>query len=158
MSVIRLDTVSAEQTERVGAVLADGLRAGDVVLVHGELGSGKTTLVRGACRRLGVTGNVASPTYVIGQSYAAPTPVSHIDLYRLDSLAGEDPALLADYITSESISFVEWPERAGDSGLPDPEAVAARVQIDHRAESERAIEISGEDRVIDALAQLTGAS
>lgn len=91
------------------------LQPGDVVLVAGELGVGKTTFVRGACRALGVAGPVTSPTYVIGQVYEGAPPVAHVDLYRLDTLATEDPALLDDYLTPERIGFIEWPELVADA-------------------------------------------
>jgi len=118
--------------------VAERLKPGDVVLVAGELGSGKTTFVRGACRALGVTGPVTSPTFTIGQLYAAEPEVAHVDLYRLQSLSGEDPALLDDYLTPERIGFVEWP------GIAEPalERVAARVRIEHRGGDSRVIEIA----------------
>jgi tRNA threonylcarbamoyladenosine biosynthesis protein TsaE len=105
-------TASAAETEALGARLAERLKPGDVVLVRGELGAGKTTLIRGACRALGVEGPVTSPTFTIGQRYAGRVPISHLDLYRLgeDGLDAEDPALLADYLTEGSIAFVEWPQ------------------------------------------------
>src|ERR1700759_2180635 len=108
----RYETSSPDQTEAVAAELAARLAAGDVVLVEGELGAGKTTSVRGACRALGVEGVVTSPTFPIGQRYPAAVPVSHLDLYRVADLGGEDPDLLADYIGPDRIAFVEWPERA----------------------------------------------
>jgi tRNA threonylcarbamoyladenosine biosynthesis protein TsaE len=72
-------TSSPAETEEVGARLAAGLSPGDVVLVSGELGTGKTTLIRGACRALGVTEAVTSPTFTIGQRYRGRVPVSHLD-------------------------------------------------------------------------------
>jgi tRNA threonylcarbamoyladenosine biosynthesis protein TsaE len=103
-------TRSATETEAIGAKLAAQLEPGDVVLVGGEVGAGKTTLIRGACRALGVSGPVTSPTFTIGHRYAGGrAPVSHLDLYRLEGLEGEDPALLDDYVDSASIAFVEWP-------------------------------------------------
>jgi tRNA threonylcarbamoyladenosine biosynthesis protein TsaE len=105
-----------------------------VVLVSGELGSGKTTFVRGAARALGVRGPVTSPTFTIGQVYAGSPDVAHVDLYRLGSLAGEDPALLDDYLTPERVAFVEWP----GVGEPAIERVAARVTLEHlRGDSRR---------------------
>lgn len=102
---------SPAATERVAAQLAAELRPGDLVLVRGEIGAGKTTFVRGAARALGVRGPVTSPTFIIGQRYeGAAGPVAHLDLHRLVSLEDEDPALLADYLTPEAIAFVEWPE------------------------------------------------
>src|SRR6476661_8466542 len=106
---MRTETNSATETEAVAAGLAERLRAGDVVLVSGELGAGKTTFVRGAARALGVEGPVTSPTFTIGQVYAGKSfEVAHLDLYRLPTLGAEDPALLEDYLTPERIGFVEW--------------------------------------------------
>src|SRR5947208_1103317 len=129
-------TSSPEETEGVAGRLAARLRAGDVVLVSGELGAGKTTFVRGACRALGVRAPVTSPTFTIGQLYEGRDgEIAHVDLYRLPSLAAEDPALLDDYLTPDRIGFVEWP----DAGAID--RIAARVRIEHRCGDRRAIEI-----------------
>src|SRR5215208_7630957 len=98
-----------EETEAAGAELAERLGPGDVVLVSGELGSGKTTFVRGACRALGVEGPVTSPTFTVGHVLAGSPEVAHLDLYRLESLAAEDPALLDDYLTPGRVAFIEWP-------------------------------------------------
>lgn len=103
------ETGSAAETEALGARLGARLRAGDVVVVSGEVGAGKTTLIRGACRALGVEGPVTSPTFTIGQRYSGRLPVSHLDLYRLADLEGEDPALLDDYLDPGAVAFVEWP-------------------------------------------------
>jgi tRNA threonylcarbamoyladenosine biosynthesis protein TsaE len=132
-------SASPDETERAGAQLAGRLSAGDVVLVSGELGTGKTTFVRGACRALGVSGAVTSPTYTVGQVYAAAggQEIAHLDLYRLDSLDHEDPALLDDYLTPARIGFVEWPA-AGETKI---ERVVARVRIEHAGGDRRAIEV-----------------
>ena len=112
-------------------------------MVTGELGAGKTTLVRGACRALGVEGPVTSPTFTIGQLYGgrladgSPVEIAHLDLYRLASLDGEDPALLDDYLTEDRVAFVEWPA-AAEGRLP---RVAARVSIEHRRGDERVITV-----------------
>jgi tRNA threonylcarbamoyladenosine biosynthesis protein TsaE len=135
---VRVETDSAGQTEAVGAELAARLQPGDLVLVAGELGSGKTTFVRGAARALGVTDQVTSPTFTIGQVYGGgPVEVAHIDLYRLRSLAGEDPALLDDYLTPDRVGFVEWPEIAA----PELGRPAATVTIEHLGGDRRAIEL-----------------
>jgi tRNA threonylcarbamoyladenosine biosynthesis protein TsaE len=130
---------SPEETENAAAELAGRLEAGDVVLVSGELGAGKTTFVRGAARALGVTGVVTSPTYTVGQIYEAAggREIAHLDLYRLDSLDGEDPALIDDYLTPERIGFVEWPA-AGEAKI---DRVAARVRIDHGGGDRRVIHV-----------------
>jgi tRNA threonylcarbamoyladenosine biosynthesis protein TsaE len=131
-------TSSADQTEAVGERLARELRPGDVVLVCGELGAGKTTLIRGACRGLGVEQPVTSPTFTIGQTYQGRISVSHLDLYRLAELDQEDPALLDDYITPEAVSFIEWPAAAE----PRLEQVTRRIEIRHAGGDEREIEHS----------------
>ena len=131
------ETSSPQETEAAGAQLAAWLRPGDVVLVSGELGSGKTTFVRGAVRALGVEGPVTSPTFTIGHVLAGSPEVAHLDLYRLGSLAAEDPALLDDYLTPERIAFVEWP-RVAEPGL---ERVAASVELEHRGGDRRRITI-----------------
>lgn len=123
----------AAETEAVGARLAGELSPGDVVLVCGELGAGKTTFVRGAARALGVSGPVTSPTFTIGHLYPAAGPaaaVAHVDLYRLGSLDGEDPDLLADYVGPDTITFVEWPQ-IGEAELEQLGHVAGRVTLTH---------------------------
>jgi tRNA threonylcarbamoyladenosine biosynthesis protein TsaE len=107
-----LETATAAETEEIGGRLARTLAPGDVVVVSGDLGAGKTTLVRGACRALGVEGPVTSPTFTIGQRYEGRVPVSHLDLYRLGGLDEEEPALLDDYLDAGSVAFVEWPAAA----------------------------------------------
>ena len=128
---------SPAETEAIGARLAAGLGPGDVVLVEGELGVGKTTLIRGACRKLGVEGPVTSPTYTIGQRYTGSVPVSHLDLFRLEGLAGEDPGLLDDYLGPEAVAFVEWPAGAE----PQLERIALRVRLDHAGGDRRVVKI-----------------
>lgn len=136
----RFESKSAAETERIGARLAAGLTAGDVVLVDGELGAGKTTFVRGACRRLGVQVPVTSPTFTIGQRYPAAVPVAHLDLYRLSSLAEEDPDLLSDYLGAGTIGFVEW---AGEHApeLAAVARVAAAVHLEHAGADRRLIRV-----------------
>lgn len=136
-------SASAAETEALGASLARDLEPGDVVLVAGELGAGKTTLIRGACRALGVSEPVTSPTFTIGHRYSGRVAVSHLDLYRLGGLGEEDPALLEDYIGPDSIAFVEWPEVGGR----EPELTATghvlAVTIRHAGDDVREVEIRG---------------
>jgi tRNA threonylcarbamoyladenosine biosynthesis protein TsaE len=135
--VRRLRTSSATETEDAGAALAADLAPGDVVLVSGEVGAGKTTLIRGACRALGVTGPITSPTFTIGRRYRGRVPVSHLDLYRLQSVEDEEPGLLEDYLTADAIAFVEWPA-AGLPRLPRP---ALRVTLRHAGGDARELEV-----------------
>jgi tRNA threonylcarbamoyladenosine biosynthesis protein TsaE len=130
-----------EATEAAGARLAAELRPGDVVLVSGELGAGKSTFVRGALHRLGVEGPIASPTFVVGQLYEGENgPLAHLDLYRLAGMEGEDPGLLDPFFAPGAIAFVEWPEHA-DGAWP-AERVARRVHLSHAGGDEREIEIA----------------
>jgi tRNA threonylcarbamoyladenosine biosynthesis protein TsaE len=134
------ETASASETEAAGAKLASRLGPGDVVAVAGELGAGKTTFVRGACRELGVEGPVSSPTFVIGHRYEAPVPVAHLDLYRVAGLSPEEWGDLEPYFDG-TIAFVEWPEHAG-AWLPP---VRATVSLEHVDESHRRIRIESAD-------------
>jgi tRNA threonylcarbamoyladenosine biosynthesis protein TsaE len=140
---MRVETASAEETASVGAGLAARLEPGDVVLVSGELGAGKTTFVRGACRALGVREPVTSPTYTIGHVYlgerdGARLEVAHLDLYRLASLEHEDPGLIEDYLTPERVGFVEWPI-GEEAGLG---RVRARVVLTHGGAQARLVEVT----------------
>jgi tRNA threonylcarbamoyladenosine biosynthesis protein TsaE len=128
---------SSAETEAIGARLAADLERGDVVLVSGELGSGKTTLIRGACRALGVEEPITSPTFTIGQRYWGRLPISHLDLFRLQTLEGEDPGLIDDYLTADSVAFVEWPAVAE----PGIERIALRVRLEHAGGDNRTITI-----------------
>jgi tRNA threonylcarbamoyladenosine biosynthesis protein TsaE len=139
---VRRETSSSTETEALGAELAAELLPGEVVLVSGELGAGKTTLVRGAARALGVTGPVTSPTFTIGQRYPGRgLSVAHLDLYRIGGeLGGEDPDLLADYIRPDTIAFVEWPEGA-EPELAGLGTIAKRVRLEHAGGDRRLVEI-----------------
>ena len=132
-------TASPEETEALAARLASLLRRGDVVAVSGELGAGKTTFVRGAARALGVTGPVSSPTFTIGHRYDAPTPVAHLDLYRISGLDPEEWGDLEPYF-DDTIAFVEWPEHGGD-WLPEARAV---VTLGHLDRSHRNLRIDSD--------------
>jgi tRNA threonylcarbamoyladenosine biosynthesis protein TsaE len=134
------DTAAPAETEAVAAELAARLLRGDIVLVSGDLGAGKTTFVRGACRALGVTAAVTSPSFTIARRYDGTLPISHLDLYRLGDLGDEDPALLADELADDRIAFVEWPEVGAPVGL-DAERVAARVRLEHRGGDRRCVRV-----------------
>jgi tRNA threonylcarbamoyladenosine biosynthesis protein TsaE len=146
VAVRSLHTTGPEETELLGAELAACLRDGDVVLVRGELGAGKTTLVRGAARALGVSDPVTSPTVSIGHRYTAgELTVSHLDLYRLAGLEQEDPALLADYLGEGRIAFVEWPLEAHD----ELAGARLRVTLSHDGGDRRQVEVSEPDQVAE---------
>jgi tRNA threonylcarbamoyladenosine biosynthesis protein TsaE len=121
-----VETSGPAETESLGAELAGTLDAGDVVLV------------RGAARALGVQSPITSPSFSIGHRYAGDNvTVSHLDLFRLDALEREDPGLLDDYLGSERIAFVEWPQE-GEQTLSKPRL---RVSLCHVRDDRRRIEV-----------------
>jgi tRNA threonylcarbamoyladenosine biosynthesis protein TsaE len=136
----RFQSSGASETEAIGARLAATLAPGDVVLIEGELGTGKTTLVRGAARALGVKDPVTSPTFTIGQRYRAGVPVAHIDLFRVADLADEEPDLLADYLRPDTIAFVEWPQ-GGELTVAGFARIVTRVRLEHDGGDRRVVSI-----------------
>jgi tRNA threonylcarbamoyladenosine biosynthesis protein TsaE len=104
-------TESVDETRALGRRLGAALQAGDVIGLEGDLGTGKTELVRGIAEALGVTARVHSPTFVLHHQYAGRLPVEHYDLYRLEGLAWVDTGL--DEPVPDAVTLIEWPERAG---------------------------------------------
>jgi tRNA threonylcarbamoyladenosine biosynthesis protein TsaE len=146
--MFELVTASAEETEAFGGSLARLLEPGDVVLVRGELGSGKTTLVRGACRELGIVEPVTSPTFTIGHLYHGTYTVAHLDLYRFTGLEPAEWGDLEPYFDG-TVAFVEWPE-AGAGALPQARLT---LTLEHVARDERRIVAAGTDgRLLEDLA------
>ena len=142
-----METGSAGETEALGARLAARLHVGDTVLVSGELGSGKTTFVRGACRALGVTEAITSPTFTIGHLYTGDVRVAHLDLYRFARLGAADWGDLEPYF-DDTIAFVEWPE-AGVQTLP-PGRVS--VSLAHVSPEQRLIRLdAAEPALLEGL-------
>jgi tRNA threonylcarbamoyladenosine biosynthesis protein TsaE len=146
---MELESDSAAATERAAKGVAGGLRPGDVVLVEGDVGTGKTTFVRAACEALGVREPVTSPSFTIGQSYAGNVPVSHLDLFRLDSLEAEDPTLLDDYLSPEAVVFVEWPAAA--SGEFEPDRVVLQLGLSHLGGDRRGIRATGREDLLERI-------
>jgi tRNA threonylcarbamoyladenosine biosynthesis protein TsaE len=107
--------------------------------VSGELGAGKTTFVRGACRSLGVEVQVTSPTYTIGHRYRGRVDVSHLDLFRFAGVSAAEWGDLEPYF-EDAIVFVEWPE-AGAGVLP---ASRFRVRLEHGGGARRLVTIEGD--------------
>jgi tRNA threonylcarbamoyladenosine biosynthesis protein TsaE len=142
--MIRLESASPEETEAIAARVAQELELGDVVLVEGELGSGKTTFVRGAARALGVEGPVTSPTYTIGHRYKGRVDVSHLDLYRFEGMSNAEWGDLEEYFEN-ALVFVEWPH-AGAGFLP---AARARVGLQHVGETRRLIVLESDEKSLE---------
>ncbi len=135
---VTLSSNGPEETRAIGETLAAGLRPGDVVLLSGELGAGKTVLVQGIARGLGFEGSVSSKSFVLLGEYPGRVKLYHADLYRL-----EDPEQVAqlalDEISSDGVLVVEWPERAGDRVLPEEHL---RVEFEVMGEESRLLRVS----------------
>jgi tRNA threonylcarbamoyladenosine biosynthesis protein TsaE len=140
---VTVASASAEETEAIAARLAARLEIGDVVTVSGELGVGKTTFVRGACRALGVVAPVTSPTFTIGHRYPGRVDVSHLDLFRFDALTPADWGDLEPYF-EEAVVLVEWPEN-GLGSLPAPRV---EVSIEHAGDDRRRLRVAGGDAAL----------
>lgn len=140
---VALVSESAVDTEAVGARIGAQLVPGDVVEVSGELGSGKTTFVRGAARALGVSSPVTSPTFTIGHRYHGAVDVSHLDLFRFEGFSTAEWGDLEPYF-DDAVVFVEWPE-AGRDTLPGPRA---SVRLEHLGADRRRIEVASRDAAL----------
>jgi tRNA threonylcarbamoyladenosine biosynthesis protein TsaE len=114
---------NTEATEQFGAELYHSLPSKCLVFLHGELGAGKTTLVRGYLRAAGYTGTVKSPTYNLVEEYTiAGKIIYHFDLYRLNSPEELEWIGISDYFDQDSVCFIEWPDK-GEDFLPIPDKV-----------------------------------
>jgi len=146
---LKLTSSSPEETERLAGRIARGLRVGDVATVSGELGTGKTTFVRGACRTLGIEVPVTSPTFTIGHRYPGNPDVSHLDLFRFKGVSPAEWGDLEPYF-EDAICFVEWPEAAARVLPP----VRVAVRLSHVDREHRTIEVESDDRQL--LAEVSG--
>jgi tRNA threonylcarbamoyladenosine biosynthesis protein TsaE len=137
---VQIPSSSPEETEAVAGRLARLLQVGDVVTVSGDLGAGKTTFVRGACRALGIEVPVTSPTFTVGHRYAGQPDVSHLDLFRFHGFSAAEWGDLEPYFQA-AICFVEWPEAAAGSLPP----VRVAVRLSHVDRERRTIEVESDD-------------
>ena len=128
-------------TEDLGRGLAALLAPGDVVVLRGDLGAGKTTLVRAAARALGVEGPVTSPTFAIANAYEGRVPVAHLDAWRLGDPDDEELGLALEAVGTDAVAFIEWPD-AVLHGLPEPRV---RIDIAHGGGDERVVRLDTAD-------------
>ena len=135
--VLSSEGVRLHALERIGRRLAHALRPGDLVLLYGPLGAGKTTLIRVVAAELGVVDAVRSPSFTIANIYQGRVTVQHLDLYRLDEIGEDDALALEEYVRPDAITFVEWPEaglgRLGEAGWV--------IRLDHESLHERSVSI-----------------
>jgi tRNA threonylcarbamoyladenosine biosynthesis protein TsaE len=141
-----LTSTGADDTEALGAGLAALLVPGDVVVLQGDLGAGKTTLVRAAARALGVHGPVTSPTFAIANAYEGRVPVAHLDAWRLGDPDDEELGLALEAVGPGAVAFIEWPQTVL-RGVPEP-----RVQVDiaHGGGDVRVVRLTSADPIMDA--------
>jgi tRNA threonylcarbamoyladenosine biosynthesis protein TsaE len=137
-----VETESADETRELGRRLGEAVEAGDVIALEGDLGTGKTELVKGLGEALGVTNGVHSPTFVLQHRYKGRLPIDHYDLYRLEGMAWVDTGL--DEPAPDAVTVIEWPDRAGV--LADWATI--RIRLTSRGESRRRLTfVRGPDRV-----------
>ena len=153
--ILRLHLPDATSTERAGAALASTLAGGLVVTLTGDLGTGKTTLVRGVLRALGWTGRVKSPTYTLVEYYPfSSLYLYHFDFYRFADPSEWETAGLADCFCNDSVCLVEWPERVAGL-LPPPDL---ELRLGHADDGGRDLDVTNAspagDRCRAALASL----
>jgi tRNA threonylcarbamoyladenosine biosynthesis protein TsaE len=132
-------TSSAEETVELGRRIAAQLRPGDVVAFFGDLGAGKTTMIKGIASALGVRDVVRSPSFVIATEYQGALRVQHIDLYRLTEPSELTGIGFADLFSPDCVTLVEWADRAG----PELPASSVRVEITAGDIDRRSIRITG---------------
>jgi tRNA threonylcarbamoyladenosine biosynthesis protein TsaE len=154
--MIVLTLASPAQTRKLARALAARLRPPALITVEGDLGTGKTTLVRELLRARGVRGAITSPSFTLAQSYHGRDGerLHHLDLYRLSR--GADAELFAwdDYLGPDAITFVEWPA-AGSDALPP---AGLRIELEHRTPNSRTARLSGEPALEAGVATaMTGA-
>ncbi|TNF52143.1 tRNA (adenosine(37)-N6)-threonylcarbamoyltransferase complex ATPase subunit type 1 TsaE [bacterium] len=128
-----------EQTRAIGREIGKRLKPGDIVCLYGDLGAGKTTMVKGIASSMGIDEReITSPSFTLIAEHHGTLPFYHIDLYRLDRNS-VSPLGLEDYLYGEGVSVIEWAERA-DQILPED---IIRVEITYTGENKRNIEIEG---------------
>ena len=132
-------TKSELETEALGEKLGQRLSPGDVVSISGELGAGKTCLVRGIARGLGSSSKVKSPSFTIINSYPGRCPIYHFDLFRVEGYSSFEELGCYDLFGGDGVVVIEWGEKAG-TFLPDDRL---EVEIKFRSQDEREITISG---------------
>ena len=135
--MLRRQGVGLGELRRVGRRLASALREGDLVLLYGPLGAGKTTLIRVVAEALDVTDPVRSPSFTLANIYAGSLVIQHLDLYRLDEIGDDDALALEEYVSEEAVTLVEWPQ-AGIGRLGPASWV---IRLAHESLHERSLEI-----------------
>jgi tRNA threonylcarbamoyladenosine biosynthesis protein TsaE len=159
-SVLTLDSRSLDETQRIGMLLGKLVQRGDVILLHGTLGAGKTAFAQGLGAGLGVTGTINSPTFTILKEYHGRLPLYHFDLYRIEEPEELVSLGFEDYFDGDGVCVVEWAERgeADGQGLVWPEDYV-RIRFEIASPEERTLHISADgmrgDELLSELANVT---
>jgi tRNA threonylcarbamoyladenosine biosynthesis protein TsaE len=140
---VTFDGLEEAALQVLASKVARALVPGDVVVLSGEVGAGKTTFVRAAALALGVTERVTSPTYQLARGYEGlidgrRVVVNHMDLYRLEGIEDRDALELDDYLDPEAVTFIEWAEPALDA-IEEP----SLVRISHETPTTRGVSLEG---------------
>ena len=143
-----LKSRSAAETRRIGASLGRLSEAGDVLLLCGDLGAGKTCLTQGIAKGLGIEGYVRSPTFVLVSIHHGRLPLYHMDIYRLDHVAEVVDLGLEEYLAGDGVSVIEWADKALEA-FPQPFLL---VTLDFEGEKERVIRLEPRGERYERLA------
>ena len=135
--VLRRQGVGLGELRRIGRRLAGALRGGDLVLLYGPLGAGKTTLVRVVAQALDVTDPVRSPSFTLANIYSGRLLVQHLDLYRLDEIGDDDALALEEYVGGDAVTLVEWPQ----AGIGRLGPATWKIRLGHESLHQRSVEI-----------------
>jgi len=145
---------SAAETAGLGETIGRLLRKGDVLLLQGPLGAGKTVLTQGIARGLGIEGSVTSPTFILVGQLLGRLPLYHVDLYRIEGAVEAENLGLDDYFFGDGVTVVEWPDRA--PGVMPPDRL--HVLLDHAGDNQRRIVLTAHGRRYEELiASVVGA-
>ncbi len=151
---MKISTDNHQKTFAFGERLGQSLKPGDIVLLFGDLSAGKTTLTQGVCQGLGIEKeeHIRSPTFTLLNIYQGPTPVNHIDLYRLESISEIEALGLEENLFSKSVSIIEWAEKLYQKNKPDQPGLGIEERIEIRIRIEEAnrrtfeIEVIGQSK------------
>ena len=139
MKPVRILSTSSEETKCLGETLARHLRGGDILCLRGDLGSGKTTLIKGIAQGLKIApAKVHSPTFVLMNAYEGKLPLYHFDLYRLEGVREISTIGYEEFLYGDGVSVIEWADRLKEL---TPEEYL-RVELKHQGENERCIKLS----------------
>ena len=151
-----IESKTAAMTRKIGEAIGKGLQPGDTILLAGPLGAGKTTLVQGMAKGLGVTGSVMSPTFVLARELEGRLKMYHVDLYRLEKMPEITDLGLDDYLYGDGVTVIEWADRA-EALWPDEHL---RIDLEYNGDKARKLSVTAHGKryhkMMDQLAAKFG--